>query len=83
MTPKFSLLAVPCAALLVTFVACKPAPPATAPPATGPNPRAMTHAIRVYTTLVDRYPESEFAPQAQARLSVLKPSAAGAPAPKQ
>lgn len=39
-------------------------------------------AIKTYTALVTKYPESEFAPKAQERLNVLGPLPAETPAPK-
>lgn len=39
-------------------------------------------AIKSYTALVTKYPDSEFAPKAQERLNVLGPLPAATPAPK-
>ncbi len=39
-------------------------------------------AIKSYTALVEKYPDSEFAPKAQERLTVLGPLPAATPAPK-
>jgi len=39
-------------------------------------------AIKTYTALVTKYPESEFAPKAQDRLNVLGPLPAATPAKK-
>lgn len=39
-------------------------------------------AIKSYTALVTKYPDSEYAPKAQERLNVLGPLPAATPAPK-
>ncbi len=44
--------------------------------------RQKIEAIKTYTALVTKYPESEFAPKAQERLTVLGPMPAATPAPK-
>lgn len=39
-------------------------------------------AIKAYTAIVEKYPDSEFAAQAKERLAVLGPLPAATPAPK-
>lgn len=44
--------------------------------------KQKVEAIKSYTALVTKYPDSEFAPKAQERLNALGPLPAGTPAPK-
>jgi outer membrane protein assembly factor BamD (BamD/ComL family) len=73
------------AVLLTGFTACKKKETAAEKQARTVKEfqqKQKIKAIERYTDLVTKYPDSEFAPQAQARLKELGPLPAATPAPK-
>jgi outer membrane protein assembly factor BamD (BamD/ComL family) len=70
---------------LAGFTACKKKETAAdrqAKAAQAFRDRQKIGAIKAYTALVTDYPESEYVPKAQERLTVLGPLPAATPAPK-
>ena len=83
MPQKFLLLLIT-AAMLTGVVACKPKltrAQLNAQAAQAFRTKQKIEAIKTYTALVTKYPDSEFAPKAQERLSGLGPMPA-TPSPK-
>jgi len=73
------------AALLGGVTACKPKPTAAQLQAVKVDAfrkRQKIEAIKAYTALVAKYPDSPYAPKAQERLNVLGPLPAATPAVK-
>lgn len=78
----FLLLA---AAILAAGTACKKTQTATekeAAKVTAFRQKQKAEAIKSYTAIVEKYPESEFAAKAKERLAALGPMPAATPAPK-
>ena len=73
------------AAVLTGLTACKPKVPAQtqATRVQAFQNRQKIEAIKTYNALVTKYPDSEWAAQAQERLKVLGPLPAATPAKKQ
>ncbi len=83
--PRLFLPLLVAVAILGGMTACKPKPTAAqlqAEKVKQFRERQRVEAIKAYKALVDKYPDSEFAPKAKERLGSLGPLPAATAAPK-